>query len=78
VGKGSEEPGHSEGAGTIDYLIFTSSISRPGWLIYFKLDGDPHDKYHKIQKDENQDKNMERLGFTVLRFENRFVFQEPE
>ena len=23
-------------------------------------------------------KNLEALGFTVLRFENRFVFQEPE
>jgi hypothetical protein len=34
VGKFSEEPGHRERAGTIDYLIFTRSISRPGWLIY--------------------------------------------
>ena len=33
MGKFSEEPGHREGAGTIDYLIFTRSISRPGWLI---------------------------------------------
>jgi hypothetical protein len=24
-------------AGTIDYLIFTRSISRPGWLIYYFL-----------------------------------------
>jgi len=24
------------------------------------------------------DKYMKSLGFTVLRFENRFVFQEPE
>ena len=64
-------------AGTIDYLIFTSLISRPGWLIY-SLDGDPHGEYHKIQKDENRDKYLESLGFTVLRFENRFVFQEPE
>ena len=64
-------------AGTLDYLIFTSFISRPGWLIY-SLDGDPHGEYHKIQKDENRDKYLESLGFTVLRFENRFVFQEPE
>jgi hypothetical protein len=34
VGKFSEEPGHREGSGTIDYLIFTKLISRPGWLIY--------------------------------------------
>jgi hypothetical protein len=35
VGKFSEEPGHREGAGTIDYLIYTIFISRPGWLIYY-------------------------------------------
>jgi len=34
VGKFSEEPGHREGAGTIDYLVFTRFISRPGWLMY--------------------------------------------
>jgi len=34
VGKFSEEPGRREGAGTIDYLIFTKFIPRPGWLIY--------------------------------------------
>ena len=34
MGKFSEEPGHRESAGTIDYLIFTRFISRPGWLIY--------------------------------------------
>ena len=77
MGKFSEEPGHKEGAGTLDYLIFTSFIPRPGWLIY-SLDGDPHGEYHKIQKDENRDKYLESLGFTVIRFENRFVFQEPE
>jgi very-short-patch-repair endonuclease len=66
-------------AGTIDYLIFTRFISRPGWLIYsFELDGDPHGEYHKIQEDENRDKYLESLGFNALRFENRFVFQEPE
>jgi len=34
MGKFSEEPGHREGAGTIDYLIFIRFIPRPGWLIY--------------------------------------------
>jgi very-short-patch-repair endonuclease len=41
-------------------------------------DGDPHGEYHKIQEDETRDKYIESLGFNVLRFENRFVFQEPE
>ena len=43
-----------------------------------ELDGAPHGEYHKIPKDENRDKFLESFGFTVLRFENRFVFQEPE
>jgi very-short-patch-repair endonuclease len=40
--------------------------------------GDPHGEYHKIDEDENRDKHLVTLGFTVLRFENRIVFQEPE
>ena len=43
-----------------------------------QLDGDSHGEYHKIQDDENRDKYIESLGFIVLRFENRFVFREPE
>jgi very-short-patch-repair endonuclease len=46
--------------------------------LVIELDGDPHGEYHKIQEDKNRDKYMESLGFTVLRFENRFVYQEPE
>ena len=41
-------------------------------------DGAPHGEYHRIQKDENRDKYIVSLGFTVIRFENRVVFQEPE
>ena len=50
----------------------------PSEKLIIELDGNPHGEYHKIQKDENRDKYLESLGFTVLRFENRFVFQEPE
>ena len=50
----------------------------PSEKLIIELDGDPHGEYHKIQKDENRDKYLESLGFTALRFENRFVFQEPE
>jgi very-short-patch-repair endonuclease len=38
----------------------------------------PHGEYHKIYNDESRDKYIERLGFIVIRFENRVVFQEPE
>jgi len=50
----------------------------PSENLIIELDGDLHGEYHKIQKDENRDKYLLRLGFTVLRFENRFVFQDPE
>jgi very-short-patch-repair endonuclease len=46
--------------------------------LIIELDGNSHGEYPKIQKDENRDKYLESLGFTVLRFENRFVFQDPE
>ena len=49
----------------------------PSEKLIIELDGDPHGEYHKIEKDENRDKFLESLGFTVLRFENRFVFQDP-
>jgi len=42
------------------------------------LTEDPHRKYQKIHEDVKIDKYLESLGFTILRFENRFVLQEPE
>jgi very-short-patch-repair endonuclease len=50
----------------------------PSEKLIIELDGAPHGEYHRIQKDENRDKYIESLGFIVIRFENRFVFQEPE
>ena len=49
----------------------------PSEKLIIELDGNPHGEYHRIHKDENRDKYLESLGFTVLRFENRFVFQDP-
>ncbi len=57
---------------------FIADFCCPSEKLIIELDGDLHGEYHKIQKDENRDKYLLRLGFTVLRFENRFVFQEPE
>jgi very-short-patch-repair endonuclease len=50
----------------------------PSEKLIIELDGAPHGEYDRIQKDENRDKYIESLGFTVIRFENRVVFQEPE
>ncbi len=50
----------------------------PSEKLIFDLDGDPHGACHKIEEDKNRDKHLGTLGFTVLRFENRFLFQETE
>jgi very-short-patch-repair endonuclease len=46
--------------------------------LLIELDGDAPSDYYKIEEDKIRDKYLEDLGFTVLRFENRFVFREPE
>lgn len=46
--------------------------------IIIELDGHPHGSYSQIEKDIERDNLFIRAGFKVLRFENRFVFQEPE
>ena len=50
----------------------------PSEKLIVELDGDPHGDPVHVWKDTIRDKYLEELGFTVLRFENRFVFQEPE
>ena len=62
---------HSIGNYIVDFCC-------PSEKIAIELDGDPHGEYHKIQKDEQRDKYLANYGFTVLRFENRVIFQEPE
>jgi very-short-patch-repair endonuclease len=46
--------------------------------LIIELDRDPHGGYHKIEKDEIRDSYLVNLGFPVLRFENRFLFRDPE
>jgi very-short-patch-repair endonuclease len=50
----------------------------PSEKLIIELDGAPYGEYHKIQKDEIRDQYLESLGFRVLRFENRVVFQDTE
>jgi very-short-patch-repair endonuclease len=50
----------------------------PSEKLIIELDGAPHGEYHRIQKDEIRDKYIENLGFTVIRFENKVVFQDSE
>jgi very-short-patch-repair endonuclease len=50
----------------------------PSEKVIIELDGDPHGDYVQINNDEIRDKFLEENGFKVLRFENRFVFQDPD
>jgi very-short-patch-repair endonuclease len=58
--------------------IYIVDFCCPSEKLIIELDGAPHGEYHRIQEDENRDKYIESLGFSILRFENRVVFQEPE
>jgi len=62
---------HSLGNYIVDFYCSSDKL-------IIELDGDPHGDYIQIQKDERRDKQLKEEGYTVLRFENRFVFQEPE
>ena len=62
---------HSIGNYIVDFFCASEKL-------VIELDGNPHGEYHKIEKDKKRDQYLEGLGFSVLRFENRLVFQEPE
>ena len=62
---------HSIGNYIVDFCC-------PSEELVIELDGNPHGEYHKIEKDKKRDQYIEGLGFSILRFENRLVFQEPE
>ena len=53
-------------------------FSTSDFELVIELDGNQHGEYHKIEKDKKRDQYLEGLGFSILRFENRLVFQEPE
>ena len=50
----------------------------PSEKLIIELDGNGHGEYSQIEREEIRDKYLEDLGFRILRFENRLVFQEPE
>jgi len=47
-------------------------------MLIIELDGNIHGEYQQIEKDEIRDNYLKNLGFTVIRFENKLVFQDPE
>ncbi len=60
---------HSIGNYIVDFCC-------PSEKLIIELDGNPQGDYIQIEKDKKRDRYLEELGFTVLRFENRFVFQD--
>ena len=50
----------------------------PKQMLIIELDGNIHGENQQILKDELRDNYLNDLGFTVLRFENKLVFQDPE
>jgi len=62
---------HSIGNYIVDFCCASEKL-------VIELDGDQHGDYHKIEKDKKRDQYLKDLGFSILRFENRLVFQEPE
>ena len=62
---------HSIGNYIVDFCC-------PSEKLIIELDGNVHGDYNQIVKDTDRDQYLQDLGFNVLRFENRFVFQDPE
>lgn len=56
----------------------TTSSGYSSDKLIIELDGNPHGDYFQVYKDEKRDKFFEEKGYIVLRFENRFVFQDPD
>jgi very-short-patch-repair endonuclease len=47
-------------------------------MLIIELDGNIHGEYQQIVKDESRERYLESLGFTVIRFENKLLFKDPE
>ncbi len=44
--------------------------------LIIELDGNYHNEPNQFEKDELRDQDLENMGFTVLRYENQYVFSE--
>src|SRR6516165_6042296 len=46
--------------------------------LVIEIDGDVHNEAVHTQRDETRDKKLKELGYTVLRFPNAIVINDPD
>ncbi|MDX8337866.1 endonuclease domain-containing protein [Draconibacterium sp. IB214405] len=47
-------------------------------MLAIELDGEVHADLNSIARDTERDEELNKLGITVLRYENRWVYEYPE
>jgi very-short-patch-repair endonuclease len=62
---------HSIGKYVVDFYC-------PEIKLVIELDGEPHADLLNIARDAERDEFISQYGITVLRYENRWVFEYPE
>jgi very-short-patch-repair endonuclease len=50
----------------------------PTERLIVELDGDSHGEYIMIEEDIKREVYLKKLGYRIIRFENREIFQNPE
>ncbi|WP_321369485.1 endonuclease domain-containing protein [uncultured Draconibacterium sp.] len=62
---------HSIGRYIVDFFCYELMLA-------IELDGEVHADMNSIARDTARDEELERLGITVFRYENRWVYEYPE
>ncbi len=62
---------HSIGNYVVDFYC-------PALKLAIELDGEPHADLINIARDAERDEWLKHYGITVIRYENRWVFEYPE
>ncbi|WP_303926069.1 endonuclease domain-containing protein [Draconibacterium sediminis] len=62
---------HSIGKYIVDFFCFELMLA-------IELDGEVHADLNSIARDTERDEELNKLGITVLRYENRWVYEYPE
>ena len=62
---------HSIGKYIVDFFCYELMLA-------IELDGEVHADLNGIARDMERDEQLNKLGVTVLRYENRWVYEYPE